>query len=379
MKPGMTLEALLNEVRTQTAAKRDFVASTEEAYRMVNMPDMNDGVAIVLQKGTGYSDTPFVLERFSISDHCHRQIAGRLEIPWKYYHRLLTDHRDLVIDQVNALFEREPKRRLLRTMDGVARGFMTDRYLRIDNDYLLANTLPPLVRGDIETRLLSSHVSREGQMSLKVLFTDESLAVDLGRTARGDAQDIVRPGFRMRNSEIGKGKASITGFFYRSYCTNGCVFGTEDAFEFNRTHLGGKILDGVDYEVFSEETQALEDKAIASQMRDVMKALADRDFHQKMADSLIASKQTPELEKPMVAMKELAKELHLSDSETDDAIQNLLMDADLTKWGAANAVTRIANETESYERANELETIGSEILRMDLSKWRQYATLKEAA
>ena len=375
MKTGMTLEALLAEVQRQSRAKQDFVASTEEAIRMVPMPGFPREVALVL---LGADDQ--ALRRFRISDHCHHQIAGRLQIPWKYYDRLLTDHRDLVMDQVNALFEREPARRLLRTMDGIARGFLSDRYLRIDNDAILTNTLPPIIRGDIETKLLSSHVSDQGGMSLKLLMTDDSLAVDLGRTARGDAQDIVRPGFRMSNDEVGRGKTKIEGFFYRSYCLNGCVFGTESTFDFSRTHLGGKILDGIDYEVLSDETRRLEDQTIVAQIRDVMTAIGDKAFHVKLGERLLATKQSEHIAKPTDAIRFLAKEVNLTDSETDQALTNLLTDADLTQWGAVNAVTKIANSDETtYERANELESIGAKILALNPASWNRIAEYVEAA
>lgn len=133
MKAGQNLEALLTEVIRQNESKRDFVASTREAIRMVPGDEPR---IVLLREGSRE------LERFDVSEHCHRQIAGRLSIPWKYYSRLLQDHADLVIDQVNALFEREPEMRLLRTLDGKARAFLSERYRRLDNAQVLEQVLP---------------------------------------------------------------------------------------------------------------------------------------------------------------------------------------------------------------------------------------------
>jgi hypothetical protein len=183
----------------------------------------------------------------------------------------------------------------------------------------------------------------------------------------------------MGNSETGRGKTFIRGFFYRDYCTNGCVFGSEDAFEFSRTHLGGRLLDGIDYEIMSDTSKALEDKAIVSQVSDVMHALADREFHQKMADRLRSLTHTSALRRPVAAMQQLAKDMDLSQSETDQALTNLLTDNDLTQWGAVNAVTRLANDAEDYERANELEKVGAAIIDLNRNQWTRYAELETVA
>ena len=76
MKRGMSLENLLTTVIEQRERKRDFVANTKEAIQMVEAPDVKDGVALVLLK-EGATE----LERFTITENCHRQIASRPQIP----------------------------------------------------------------------------------------------------------------------------------------------------------------------------------------------------------------------------------------------------------------------------------------------------------
>lgn len=55
------------------------------------------------------------------------------------------------------------------------------------------------------------------------------------------------------------------------------------------------------------------------------------------------------------------------------ALVNLIEDKDYTKWGLANSVTKIANTTESYDLATELETLGSQILSMQLHQFNRIA------
>lgn len=371
MKQHMTIQQLLEEVKRQQAGKVDFAADTSK-FQMQQFDDMPNKVGMVVLERDSQ-----LLDRYEITENAHQQIASRLNIPFKYYQRLLADHADLLIHQVNELFQREPEIRLVRTLDKKVRAFLSNQYLRIDNDYVLENALPPIIHGDIgQTKLLSCSVNDEN-MHIKGLFED--VQIDLGPTARNNAQDIVKPGFYIRNSEVGKGSLSVRGFFYRSYCTNGCVFGSEEMFAFSRSHIGSKLLKDATYRVLSQETQALEDKAIISQVTDVMKALGSREFIDEMGAKLRALKQGEAIQQPVAAVEVLGKELGLTQSEQDNALTNLLKDGDLSRWGALNAVTAIANDTESYERATELEGMGSQIINMPAKVWTNIAQAERAA
>jgi hypothetical protein len=370
----MSLESLLTTVIEQRERKRDFVANTKEAIQMVEAPDLKDGVALVLLK-EGSTE----LERFTITENCHRQIASRLQIPWKYYDRLLNDHRDLVISQVNALFEREPQTRLLRTLDGKARAFLSDRYRTIDNDEVIEQVLPPIVKGDVPSQLLSSNVT-ENNMYIKVVFTGDDLAQEIG-TTRDGTPDIVRPGALIRNSETGHGSMEIDGFFYRTYCLNGCVFGKEQIFNFNRRHIGSKLVGNGDFEVFSDETKRKQNELIIAELTDAMKAVTSVTNVRKMGDALRATKEGPQVKNAFAAVDQLAKELPIRDGEKESIITNLLTDGDFSRWGMLNAVTKVANtDAVDYERACELENVGAQILDMQMSSWNRVAeALPEAA
>ena len=374
MKAGMSLEALLTEVQRQNEVKRDFTTSTENNVRMVEAEDLPNGVAVVMLK-----DGAAELERFAVSDHAHKQIAARLNIPSRYYLRLLDDHRDLVVHQVNALFEREPATRLFRTLDGTLRAFLSDRYLRLDNNDVLEQTLPAIVKGDLETTLLSTNVG-ENKMHMKVLFTGDELAHEVTSRTKDGSPRVIRPGFRMSNSETGSGTLAIEGFFYDGYCLNGCVFGKIEAFTFKRTHLGGRLIEGVDFEVLSDESRELEDKAIISQVSDVMKALAKPEFAQKMVDRLRATTETGDVQSPVNAVDMAVKELDLRDDEKESILTTFIEDRDYSQWGLASAITQVANkEAVTYERACELENVGANVIDLNQIQWNRYIQAEKVA
>ncbi len=398
MNKGMSLEGLLNEVIRQTSTKRDFVASTKEALRMVQSE--GELWIVLLKEGSGE------LERFEIAENAHRQISTRLGIPWMYYNRLLADHTDLVVEQVNALFEREPETRLLRTMDGKARAFLSNKYRRLDNDEVLKEILPPIVQGDIASTLISSNVG-DDKMHLKVLFTDDSLKQDLGPTterpgfsswdqngdnvdldaahtviARRDAgRDIVRPGVIISNSETGHGALSMKGFFFRSFCLNGCVFGMEDAFSFNRHHIGGKLVEGAGFEVFSDETKRKQDELIIAQLNDAFGTMVDPARVQAMGDRLRAIKNGETVDDAFAAVDQLAVELNdLRESDKQGILESFLKDGDYSQWGMVNAVTEQANREETtYKRACELEELGATLIHFSAQRWNKIATAEKVA
>lgn len=374
MKAGMSLEALLSEVQRQNSVKRDFTTSTEDNVRMVECEDLPHGVAVVMLK-----DGAAELERFAVSEHAHKQIAARLNIPSRYYLRLLADHRDLVVHQVNALFEREPAARLFRTLDGTLRAFLSDRYLRLDNKDVLEQTLPAIVKGEMETKLLSTNVG-ENKMHMKVLFTGDELAHEVTSRTKDGSPRIIRPGFRMSNSETGSGTLAIEGFFFDGYCLNGCVFGKIDAFSFKRTHLGGRLVEGTDFQVISDESRELEDKAIISQVSDVMKSMANPEFAQKMVDRLKATTQTGDVQSPVNAVDLAIKELDLREDEKESILTTFIEDRDYSQWGLASAITQVANqEVTSYERSCELENVGATVIDLNQSQWTRFIEAEKIA
>lgn len=384
MKAGMNLQDLLSEVIRQNETKSDYVASTKESVRLVPAEGFKDNLALVLlQEGSNE------LQRFSISDNCHNQLASRLNVPLKFYRRLLADHTDMVIDNVNKLFEREPATRLVRTLDGVARAFLSDKYRTLDNNQVLEQVLPALVNGDIENVLLSSNVD-DNKMHLKVLFTDDSLAQDIGSAPNGGinplvasatpfvekdkTRDIIRPGIVISNSETGQGSLSMKGFFFRSYCTNGCVWGTDEAFSFQRNHVGSRLTAQSNFEVFSDDTRRKQDELIIAELSDGMGTMINPERVQAMGNRLREIKSGVEAIDPVSAVDAVVEKLDLKEAERNSVLESFIRDRDYSQWGMVNAVTERANsEDVSYERACELEEIGSKLIQLPAAQWNRIA------
>ncbi len=49
-------------------------------------------------------------QRFSITKSCHSQIAGKLEISFKYYNKMETESPELLVENVNTWLKKSEKR-----------------------------------------------------------------------------------------------------------------------------------------------------------------------------------------------------------------------------------------------------------------------------
>lgn len=135
MKNGRSLQELALELERQREAKRDFIADSS----LMSMANTDQGLSLQINNGSQH-------EAFGINDIAHRQIGSYLKIPAVYYERMRSAAPDLLTANVNNwLLSQEPNtRRMIRTLDGTARAFLSDRYRRIDN-YEIATTVLPII------------------------------------------------------------------------------------------------------------------------------------------------------------------------------------------------------------------------------------------
>lgn len=128
-----------------------------------------------------------------------------------YYDKMLEEYPELLAQNVNAWFQREPAVRMVRTIDGTARAFLSNRYRRIDNLDIAGIVLPVLQ--EMEGMHFESCQLTDSRMYIKVVNTRLEAEVVPG--------DIVQSGIIISNSEVGLGSVSIQPLVYRLVCSNG--------------------------------------------------------------------------------------------------------------------------------------------------------------
>ena len=320
MKSGISLVEMAKEIQRQAELKADYMMDT----RSLRLEPFGSDLYLNAYTPSG----EMAVEPLEINAIAHRQIGTHLKIPAAYYDKMLTQHPQLLSENVNAWFEREPAVRLVRTIGGTARAFLSNRYRRIDNLDIAGIVLPVLQ--DMEGMHFESCQLTESRMYIKVVNTRLQAEVSPG--------DIVQSGIIISNSEVGLGSVSIQPLIYRLVCSNGMVVNEATA---RRNHVGRVTDSEENFSVYSQATLDAEDKAFVMKIQDTVRAAVEEArFSQvvgKMQEAKAAQMDTHDV--PAV-VKLASKEFHITDSESTGVLQRLIESNDLTLYGLSNAVTR---------------------------------------
>lgn len=320
MKSGVTLQQMLTEVKRQSESKEDYLI----APNRLRMESYGKEMFLHLLDDSGTE----LIEPMTITGIAHRQIGTHLRIPAAYYDRMREERPDLLAYNANTWFKQESSQRMLRTLDGSARAYLSNRYRRIENIDIAGVTLP-ILGGLPDIRFESCQIT-ESRMYIK--------AVNPRLQAEVSPGDIVQAGVIISNSEVGLGSVSIQPLIYRLVCSNGMVVNEAAA---RRNHVGRVTDSGENFSVYSQATLDAEDKAFVMKIQDTVRAAVEEArFSQvvgKMREAKAAQMDTHDV--PAV-VKLASKEFHITDSESTGVLQRLIESNDLTLYGLSNAVTR---------------------------------------
>ncbi|MEG2623881.1 MAG: DUF932 domain-containing protein [Clostridia bacterium] len=350
MKNGRTLTELAIELDRQRNAKKDYLLDT----RNIIMDYTGENHQITLQNEAQRMNTIL-----GVNDVAHRQIGSTLGIPAKYYDKMRSDNPELLTANVNGWFNHTPSTRMVRTLDGSARAFLSDRYRRIDN-YEIAETVLPIISQIQDARVESCEVTDE-RMYIKVVNPRLETEVFPG--------DVVQSGILITNSEVGMGSMAIQPLVYRLVCTNGMV--VNDAAT-RRYHIGRGNEAGEDYSLYSNATLAADDRALMLKVQDTVRAAVDQARFEKVVQMMKAAKDAKIVTTDIPQMIELASsDYGFSKKEGSGILDHLIRDGEFSLYGLSNAVTRAAQDVESYDRSTDMESIGYTILGMSREKWNR--------
>lgn len=347
MKEGKTLVELAQEIERQREAKRDYIADTR------GLTMQTDCTLSISGNGDAMPVNPIA----------HRQIAERIQIPAKYYDRLLQTAPELLATNVNHWLHSNPERRMVRTLDGKVRSFLSDRYQRIDNHEVSQVVLPVLAEIP-GIRAVSAEVT-ESRLYIKAVTSEVRHEL---RTKR--VGDIVEAGVMICNSEIGLGAVSVKPFALFLACLNGAV---RDKASMRAAHVGRAIESQEIAELLSDNTKRLEDMAVLSKVRDVVRSAFDQQVFRAWMESWQEASEQPVTRDVPVVIEALAERFVLNVTEQNSVLKHLIAGGDLTRFGLANAITRTAEDASGYDRATELETAGAQLIELPRSEWRELA------
>lgn len=348
MKAGKTLQELAIELDRQQAVKKDMIVD----MGALSMDTSDIGLALQVTGGSTSA-------QYGINDIAHRQIGQHLKIPALYYDRMKSEYPELLVQNVNGWFSRTPDtKRMLRTLDGTARALLSDRYRRIDN-FEVASAVLPIISG-MDGASVESCELTDSRMYLKV--------VDPRVTAEVKKGDIVQAGIIISNSEVGMGSVNVSPLVYRLVCSNGMI--AQDG-AVRKYHVGRANEGGEDFSIYRSETIEADDKAFLMKLEDSVKAAVDQARFAAIVDKMREAAEATMEAKIVPQVVELAsKEYGITEAEGKGILGHLIAGGDLSLYGLANAVTRQAQDVESYDRSTELEATGYKIITMAPALWR---------
>lgn len=350
MKSGRSLIELATELQRQAESKRDFIADTRALKMEADDSDIPDR-RVILQGVNG---------GMRLSPIAHQQLAATLSIPKPYYDRCLAEAPDLLAKNVNQWLERQPAKKLIRTLDGKVRAILSDSYRPLDNLDLAEAVLPKLHGLDAE--VISCEVT-ENRFYLKAVTQKISGLVKVG--------DSIQAGLSISNSEVGQGSLRVEAMDYRLVCTNGMI--REAAIR--KAHLGRSGNRGTDAiedarEFFRDETRQADDRAFFLKVQDAVASMFDQGrFLARIEQYKEASERRIEAD-PVKVIDVTATRYQLNDTEKKSVLRHLIEGHDLSKWGLANALTRAAQDVESYDRSQELEGFGGKVIELGKQEWQ---------
>lgn len=369
MKVGKTLDELEHEIVRQAESKKDYLVPTK-AMRMIAPAGDESQYKVDFGKG-----------ELPLNEVAMEQIGEHVGIPKKYLDKMRKEAPELLPTNVETWFKRFPAVRMVRTLDQRARAFLSDKFNALDNFDFAAATLPILRRRNLN--IVSMELT-ERRLYLKAvderLYRDIPIGYKMGDGSH-QIYDTVAPALILSNSEIGFGRLVVETGVYTSACTNLSWFAKDG---FKRTHVGARhqLTEGMDVAdldaIMSNTTKKKTMEALWLQVQDVVGAAFDEKIIAKRVEALeVAAGRKIEAAKIDEVIEVVSERFSFTEDERKAVFGHLVEGGALSQYGLHAAITRTAQDVESYDRATELEYRGGDILELSPHDWKEL--LAEAA
>lgn len=371
MKQGKSIIELATEIARQNETKRDYVADTRAIEMQINATRRENGAAdaaviytphLVVGNGSKMLDMP-------LRDLAHEQVAARLDIPRAYYKRMMATQPHLLAQNVNTWMKATQERRMVRTLDGNVRAFLSDKFRPLENADLAEAVLPVLA--DLKVKVISADIT-ERRLYIKAL--DESIMQQLPTGVKlGDHVkiDCLCPAITISNSEVGAGALSVESGVWTEGCANLLIM---QMAAMRKYHVGARADIGEEvYAILSDSTKRVSDAAVWMQVRDIVKSAFEKARFDAFMQKLAGTTQQKIEGDPVKAIELTAKHFSMSESERGSVLSHLIKGGDLSRYGLLNAITRTAEDLSDYDRATEFERFGGNVIELPRNDWQRIA------
>jgi hypothetical protein len=294
----------------------------------------------------------------TIHNHALQQLCTKAGVPYAYLGELVKAKepwaRELAADILNKHYneKRDTKsenlstsKHLVRAVDGQMRGFLSDRYRRLDSRPLLDT--------------FAAKCQEFGAIPVEGTCTDVRVALKayLPYIFEPVENEVMMLGVEWSNSDYGSGKHGLRAILWRLWCTNLATM--EDVL--SQVHIGGRLSEDVE---FSDRTYQLDTKAQVSALGDlVTNALAPKNTEALMATIKNANEQEIDWKNVSASLtKKLLKDELKAVRDAFDSDDVVNLPAQKTVWRMSNALSWLATKTEDGDRKLDLQRMAGEII-----------------
>lgn len=366
-----TLQNLLLKVQDQATRAQDFLAPTNQLQLMTGDRGNGTNVSQVVIEQSGGMPTQIL----SANEVAFDQIAQRANIDVRTARRLQQDYAGEFDALINAIWQKEPAVRMLRTFNtgvdgfGIARAFVSDKFKTFDNVHLLQSALPQLMESDAQWKVVNGEV------------TDKRLYLRLKsetQTGEGAAVgDVMANGIGLSNSETGCGSVNV----YQMFWTLACLNGMQTEKRTRKSHITGARGDADTWGLLTDEAKDADNHALALQLRDVTASYASRESFDEILEKMKAAHADTISGSVNAAVESLGKVLTLSKKDTASVLDGLLATVGqsgfagqpVTRATMVNAVTAVAHNADA-DSVDDWQRLGGRVLDLPRSDWQRVAT-----
>jgi hypothetical protein len=366
---NLSLQEIVQQLQNQNLLKQDFVVPSkylkmvDSNLQVINESKLDTLSQLLLETGIAVNENDLEKIELAVLDCCHSQIGSRLDIPKKYYDRMLGSEKyhHLLDYNVSSWFsDKNESNFLLRTFidkeqkTGIARAILSDRYNILDNYDVMLATLDAIRESGINVQIESGDIT-DTKFYMRFICPDiEMDAPDILKNYRvpdgTKGSNGIISGFVISNSETGNGKFSISPRAVVLACRNGMIF-KNDAFQ--KTHLGAKMEEFTTID-WSEETRQKNYELVCSQVKDAIKYYASEEYLGAKIHEL-TEKGNKELNHPIETIKNVSKHLSISEEKESSILNYFIKSADTNAFGVTQALTYYAQHNASPEERFEIE------------------------
>ena len=366
-----TLTRLLEKVRDDAARQADYIAPTHELQKTT---DANGVPQVVIEQRGGVPTT--ILD---VNDVSFGQIAGHAGIDVRTARRLQAGYSEQFDGLINAIWQKEPSVRMLRSYEGLAltdggrgklRAFVSDKFKTFDNVNLLNSALPQLMESPAQFQVVNATVTD------KRLYLRLKSLVHTGDGA--GVGDVMANGIGLQNSEVGAGSVSV----YQIAWTLACLNGMQTQNKTRSSHItSGRDSD--DWGLLSDQAKDADNRALELKIRDLVGVYSSRDSFDAVLESMKAAAADvidADADKAAV-VDNLGAVMKLTKKETGDVLNGLLdtigqagyeREKPLSRATLINAVTAVSHKADADD-VDLWQQRGGALLSMRPADWQRVA------